>query len=476
MVLVNVKWGREKYEVDLNIDESPLLFKSQLFALTNVLPDRQKLLAKGRTIGDESWEGLTVTPGMMFMMMGSSAPIPQAPVPGGFDKDDHPLEPRKAVILPLGLGNLGNTCYFNSVLQMLQVVPEVHSTLKATKHPRISLLSEMSKTFTIINDPEYAEDNTHVQPFVLLETLRTHFPQFGSVSASGTMEQQDANECYTVLLNTVLASTDRNTESRDNARKYFGGRFEVKTKCIESEEEEVTTSSETFYQLSCFLNQDVKYIQTGIKCGMKEEIEKYSNVLGRNSKWLKEELIARLPKYVSIQLVRFFYKENSQTSAKVLKDVKFPMMLDLYDVCTPELQAKLQPMRACIKEEEDAKIEIEQKKKLMDKDEAKKFKDNGEVLPSEFEDDIGSNNSGFYELQAVVSHKGRTVKSGHYVAWIKSEGKWLLCDDENVTPVDAENVLKTSGGGDWHTAYILLYGARQVKKYPAPAAEPEPMN
>jgi len=81
-----------------------------------------------------------------------------------------------------------------------------------------------------------------------------------------------------------------------------------------------------------------------------------------------------------------------------------------------------------------------------------------------FQDDIGSNNSGFYELQAVLTHKGRSSSSGHYVGWIKHKGDtWLMCDDDNVTPVHYEDVLKLSGGGDWHTAYVLIYGPKVLE-------------
>jgi ubiquitin carboxyl-terminal hydrolase 14 len=42
---VSVKWGRETYkDVDVNTDEDPMLFKAQLFALTGVLPERQKVI------------------------------------------------------------------------------------------------------------------------------------------------------------------------------------------------------------------------------------------------------------------------------------------------------------------------------------------------------------------------------------------------------------------------------------------------
>lgn len=39
--------------------------------------------------------------------------------------------------------------------------------------------------------------------------------------------------------------------------------------------------------------------------------------------------------------------------------------------------------------------------------------------PYSFPQDPGSNNSGYYELQAVLTHKGRNIASGHYLAWIK---------------------------------------------------------
>merc|ERR1719270_1294734 len=41
---------------------------------------------------------------------------------------------------------------------------------------------------------------------------------------------------------------------------------------------------------------------------------------------------------------------------------------------------------------------------------------------------------------------------------------WLKCDDDEVSPVHEEDVLKLSGGGDWHTAYLLLYGPRKLPK------------
>lgn len=74
--------------------------------------------------------------------------------------------------------------------------------------------------------------------------------------------------------------------------------------------------------------------------------------------------------------------------------------------------------------------------------------------------------TGKYQLAAVLTHKGRSADSGHYVAWVRQpDGKsWMLYDDDTVTPKTEEDILKLDGGGDWHTAYLLLY---QAVKAPA---------
>lgn len=56
MLSVKVKWGRELYtDIVVNTDEEPILFKAQLFALTGVEPDRQKVMCKGGILKDDQW-------------------------------------------------------------------------------------------------------------------------------------------------------------------------------------------------------------------------------------------------------------------------------------------------------------------------------------------------------------------------------------------------------------------------------------
>jgi hypothetical protein len=56
---VKVKWGKENYpDIEVNTDEDPLVFKAQLFALTGVQPERQKVMLKGTTLKDSDWGGI----------------------------------------------------------------------------------------------------------------------------------------------------------------------------------------------------------------------------------------------------------------------------------------------------------------------------------------------------------------------------------------------------------------------------------
>jgi len=77
-------------------------------------------------------------------------------------------------------------------------------------------------------------------------------------------------------------------------------------------------------------------------------------------------------------------------------------------------------------------------------------------------DDSGSNNSGWYNLKGVLTHKGRSIDAGHYIGWTKQGDNWVKFDDDKVTIVKQEEILDLSGGGDWHTAYILLYEATKI--------------
>ncbi|KHN88446.1 Ubiquitin carboxyl-terminal hydrolase 14 [Toxocara canis] len=485
---VTVKWGSEKLNVDADLSEMPLVFKSQLFALTGVAPERQKVMIKGKILGDESWNGITLPDGAVIMMMGTTEALPKTPtVRQQFLEDMTEAEAIAAIKLPVGIKNLGNTCYMNATLQCFKAIPELREALNKYSGSLEGALSATgtdagSKALTVaVRDLYRMMDNTSARhsssviPLVMLQVLHHELPQFAARDEHGHWMQQDANECWTEVMRAFqtqlkVPTGNEASNAASFVSQYMEGRFKVEMKNLESDAEPVMTSTEKFLQLSCFLSQEVKYVQLGIKSKMVEEIEKNSEVLGRNARYEKKTLIDRLPAYLSIQMVRFFYKEKDKVNAKILKDVKFPMSLDMYDMCTPELQQKLLPMREAFKEDEDKKMEQLRQSKTgettaEDANGATKKEGEKKVVPFSFENDPGSNNSGFYELQGVITHKGRSSNSGHYVGWVRTEGdRWAMCDDDDVQPVSSEDVLRLSGGGDWHCAYLLLYGPRFLKK------------
>ncbi|KAF1764918.1 hypothetical protein GCK72_004869 [Caenorhabditis remanei] len=464
MPIVNVKWQKEKYVVEVDTSAPPMVFKAQLFALTQVVPERQKVVIMGRTLGDDEWEGINVKENMMIMMMGSVGEIPKAPVvvEGQAQSSNQPTEETNT-LYPCGLSNLGNTCYFNSCVQVLKELDEL--VLKPSDEIKIReqndrLCHNLSTLLTQLRDKDRAlrSQGDPIKPFTSVISLSEAFPQFEK------FKQQDANECFVAILNNITRNYGR---AGFPIEKLFKIQTETTSKCLETEEV-ADVKTESLNQLTCYVNQDVRFLQTGVKAGFEQDVERNSAQLARDAKWHNHTQISRLPKYLTVNINRFFFKESSKTNAKILKSVQFPIALDTYDLCTQELKDKLVARRGDIKLEEDAKLERELRKKMLDKEQGDKIFDDGVALPTEFENDPGSNNSGFYELKGIITHKGRSSQDGHYVAWIRSteDNKWRLFDDEHVTIVDEEAVLKTSGGGDWHSAYVLIYEARVIKQFP----------
>ena len=73
---------------------------------------------------------------------------------------------------------------------------------------------------------------------------------------------------------------------------------------------------------------------------------------------------------------------------------------------------------------------------------------------------VEGNETGVYELFALVSHKGRSADSGHYIGYTRQQSesdKWWVFDDDRVSEMSNEDILKLSGGGDRDMAYLLFF-------------------
>lgn len=68
---------------------------------------------------------------------------------------------------------------------------------------------------------------------------------------------------------------------------------------------------------------------------------------GMNHTYQKVSRFNKLPDYLMVQMIRFFWKAASDlpgakpVAVKICKSIDFGTKLDLFDYCSPELKAKL---------------------------------------------------------------------------------------------------------------------------------------
>ncbi|BFG24313.1 hypothetical protein CerSpe_105860 [Prunus speciosa] len=476
MITVSVKWQKELFKaVEIDTTQPPYVFKCQLYDLTGVPPERQKIMVKGGLLKDDAeWSTLGVKEGQKLMMMGTADEIVKAPEKGPVFVEDLPEE-EQAINLghSAGLFNLGNTCYMNSTVQCLHSVPELKSALIKYSHSgRSNDVDQTSHMLTIATRDLFGELDKSVKavaPMQFWMVLRKKYPQFGQLH-NNTFMQQDAEECWTQLLYTLSQSlrSSGSSESPDTVKALFGVELVSRVHCVESGEE--SSETESVYSLKCHISHEVNHLHEGLKHALKSELEKNSPSLGRSAIYLKESRINGLPRYLTIQFVRFFWKRESNQKAKILRKVDYPLQLDIFDLCSDDLRKRLEAPRQTLRDEEGKKLGLKSNEKSSgSKDNDIKMSDvegssNGSGEASNpTPDEAAGAMTGIYDLVSVLTHKGRSADSGHYVAWVKQEsGKWIEYDDDNPIPQREEDITKLSGGGDWHMAYICMYKARTV--------------
>jgi ubiquitin carboxyl-terminal hydrolase 14 len=393
---------------------------------------------------------------------------------------------------------------------------------------------------------QMSETQQGFPPLMFLNALRTAFPQFAQKTKDGHgYAQQDAEEAWSQIVSQLRQKLKfKDGSGADNNQdisfidKYMAGKFESVMECDEpaakESGEEAVHSEDTFFKLNCHINAETNHLRDGLIAGLKEQIEKRSEVLGRDAMYTKSSNIARLPKYLPVHFVRFDWRRTTNKKAKIMRKVTFPQELDAVEFCTEELKKLLIPVRDKIreirKEEEDVDRARKRQKRIRagedydsksnsgneplqkkkEKEEAEKKKKTTDGKPSEdteMEDveykteaqieaeraasilaakkellalvdpklsaDEGANQTGLYELRGVITHQGASADSGHYTSFVKKEarkdpitgkrkeedGKWWWFNDDKVSEVEAERIQTLSGGGQSHSALILLYRA-----------------
>jgi ubiquitin carboxyl-terminal hydrolase 14 len=398
---------------------------------------------------------------------------------------------------------------------------------------------------------QMSETQEGFPPLMFLNALRTAFPQFAQKAKDGHgYAQQDAEEAWSQIVSqvrqklkikdTVSDGDSSSAQAKDISfiDKYMAGKFESVMECDEEAAkeggEEPVHSVDTFFKLNCHINADTNHLSDGLAAGLKEQIEKRSEVLGRDAMYTKTSRISRLPKYLPVHFMRFDWRRTTNKKAKIMRKVTFPKELDVAEFCVDDLKAKLVPIRDRIrdirKDEQDVERARKRQKKNKQAEENgaaasandnKQKKDKGKgtaasgqdtemedveyktdaqieaekaasivsakkelmaLVDPTLERDVGANHTGLYELRGVITHQGASADSGHYTAFVKKlgikdpntgkrkeeDGQWWWFNDDKVTEVEPERIDTLAGGGQSHSALILLYRA-----VPLPSAEEE---
>lgn len=529
-------------------------FKEIVYSLTGVEPERQKILIKGGQLKDDAEMGkLALRPGQQIMMMGTPSAgggqiaRPKEKVKFVEDMTDAEKAQQEGAI-PSGLTNLGNTCYLNSTLQVLRAIPELQDSLvdyNVNSQPGGSvfgssqlndLTTQLKALFTSMS-----RTTDDFSPYIFLDALRRTYPQFAERSRTGHgYAQQDAEEAWSNIISQVRSNLKvKDAPESDSAvswvDKHMALQMVETLECDDPEArergEQPIVNTETYLKLDCHIKTEINHLRDGILAGLKEGlIEKHSAALDRNATYTKTAKISRLPQYLTVHFVRFYWKRETQKKAKILRKVSFPKELDILEFCTEDLRSKLVPVRDRLREvikdeedidrarkrrktnpvsedesskpaQEDKKSKKDEKKPATDSDgdtametyktDAEWEHDKAEALRSAKQEllklvnedlarDTGANQSGIYELRGVVTHQGSSADSGHYTAYVKKPGRkdpvtgklgeedgtWWWFNDDKVSEVPGDKIETLAGGGETHSALILLYKA--VPLPPAP--------
>lgn len=499
-MLLHIKHSRKVYDIEVDESVSGQQLKELVFKETGVPPERQKLIAKGKQVKpDSTLQSLNIVDGQTLMMVGTAQPPPavqraideKAKAEAGESKDaDHKDEllgsayyrptgaDEEGEKIPVGLTNIGNTCYANAILQALHTVPELGTALTNYKgvNPLIKSWAQLLPKFSIPK-PLGTETPT---PYSFLNSLRQKAPQFGEIGELGSPKQQDAEELWTILFSELNDSQDAQIQ---DAVADFSGSLDVEVKKLDGT---TTKTTDSFNKLYCHINIRTNFLRDGLLASLSESRETGE---GSGSFETVTKRVSSFPKYLTVQFVRFFWRKDTKTNSKILRKVAFPLQLDIGTLATDELVAKVAPAKQAFRELENAVEESKRnlrrsKFRKLDALDSQKTKESAEldseetneekrdkekvenlrkVLTSKIEEShVNPSHSplGIYNLQAIVTHQGMSADSGHYQCFTRNTEKansWWRFNDDTVTEVEDSRIAQLAGGGASDSALILLY-------------------
>ncbi|EER09338.1 tRNA-guaninine transglycosylase, putative, partial [Perkinsus marinus ATCC 50983] len=263
------------------------------------------------------------------------------------------LKEREVETLPIGLVNLGNSCYMNATIQALYAVPPLRQALlKYYDSSAHSEGSNQERSLSALIHQTFKDLGTKanaVEPASLFMLLRVMYPEtFGKTTQGGIPQQQDADEFLRALM--LNLSDTVKTPHSNVIDDLFGFTMKTRMRCLEAEAEPESVSEERHRVLLCHMGtptDPVGHLYQGVQLSLKETITKQAAVLGRDAEFEKSSAMDSLPEYLIVEFARFQWKGESTsagthaTRTKITRKVTFPQVLDVYDFCTEDVRKQL---------------------------------------------------------------------------------------------------------------------------------------
>ncbi|KAM4651387.1 ubiquitin carboxyl-terminal hydrolase 28 isoform 1-T1 [Discoglossus pictus] len=243
----------------------------------------------------------------------------------------NPNELRRVEDLPVGLKNIGNTCWFSAVIQSLFHVPEFRRLVHSYSLPQsvlekcqtrsekrnIAFIQELQCLFALM----VGSNRRFVDPSAALDLLKDAFL---SVEA----QQQDVSEFTHKLLDwledafqlAVNGESSRDKSENPMVQLFYG------TFLTEGFHEDKTFSNiETFGQYPLQVN-GFRNLNECIEGAMVEgEIENLQN--GPSKKYRQERWFTKLPPVLTFELSRFEFNQSLGQPEKIHNKLEFPEII-----------------------------------------------------------------------------------------------------------------------------------------------------